>query len=250
MLIRYELLPLEEYDIQLAKLINAKADSVIEFAANLMRICLLSQNPITFLEDHILTVSSLYKLVKDDEAPANVSSLIEDLRKLIEEPYAEIKHDLDCLELRMLMAEWIRLCQHPMATDDIYTTLAARVMEMTKDDEGRCFFFRLCTETCVNHYLAFRSVSTLHHRRMIHLIDSVTKLVSAMVIEEKGSDKAKVKLLNDALSVMILVLSHHHENRGVNFNQKPFLRLFASLFNEISKIRTKSIDASALITFR
>lgn len=69
MLIRYELLPLEEYDVQLAKLINAKADSVIEFAASLMRMCLLSQNPTTFLEDHILTVSSLYKLVKNDEAP-------------------------------------------------------------------------------------------------------------------------------------------------------------------------------------
>lgn len=175
---------------------------------------------------------------------------MEDLKKLIEEPYTDIKHDLDCLELRMLMAEWVRLCQHPMATEDIYISLAQRVMEFTKDDEGRCFFFRLCTETCVNHYLSFRSVSTLHHRRMIHLIDSVTKLVSTMVIEEKSSDKAKVKLLNDALSVMILVLSHHHETRGVNFNQKPFLRLFASLYNEISKIRTKSIDASALITFR
>ncbi|KAL7319889.1 CCR4-NOT core subunit cdc39 [Mucor circinelloides] len=249
MLIRYELLPLEEYDVQLAKLINIKADSVIEFAANLMRICLLSQNPITFLEDHILTISSLYKLVQNDEAPATVLSLISDLKKLIEEPYKEIKQNMDCLELRMLLAEWVRLCQHPMATDDIFHSLAQRVMDATKDEDCRCFFFRLCTETCVNHYLAFRSVSSLHHRRMIHLIDSFTKLVSAMVIEEKTSDKAKVKLLNDALSVMILVLSHHHQNRGVEFNQKPFLRLFASLFNEISKIRTKSIDASALITF-
>lgn len=180
----------------------------------------------------------------------SVVTLIEDLTKSIAEPYADIKQDVSCLELRMLMAEWVRLCQHPMATDEIYNSLTRRVMQVTKDDEGRCFFFRLCTETCVNHYLAFRSVSTLHHRRMIHLIDSVTKLFSAMVIEEKRSDEAKVKLLNDALSVMILVLSHHHENRGVNFNQKPFLRLFASLFDEISKIRTKSIDASALITFR
>lgn len=70
MLIRYELLPLEEYDVQLAKLINAKADSVIEFASALMRLCLLSPNPSTFLEDHILTVSSLHKLIKNDEAPA------------------------------------------------------------------------------------------------------------------------------------------------------------------------------------
>ncbi|CEP18731.1 hypothetical protein [Parasitella parasitica] len=254
MLIRYELLPLEEYDVQLAKLINARADSVIEFAASLMRICLLSpqSRPITFLEDHILTVSALYKLVQNEEAPAVVVSLIADLQKLVREPYYEILEqdsDADCLELRMLLAEWVRLCQHPMATDDIFNSLAQRVMERTKDEDGRCFFFRLCTETCVGHYLTVRPASTLHHRRMIHLIDSFTKLVSAMVMEERESDKAKVKLLNDALSVMILVLSHHHQSRGVEFNQKPFLRLFASLFSEIGKIRAKSIDASALITF-
>jgi CCR4-NOT transcription complex subunit 1 len=69
MFIRYDLLPMEEYDTQLAKLIHAKADGVIEFAANLMRICLLSQTPISFLEDHILTISALYKLEKNEEAP-------------------------------------------------------------------------------------------------------------------------------------------------------------------------------------
>lgn len=70
MLIRHELLPLEEYDVQLAKLVTAKADSVIEFAASLMRICLLSPNSVSFLEDHILTVSALFNLVKNEEAPA------------------------------------------------------------------------------------------------------------------------------------------------------------------------------------
>ncbi|KAI7901129.1 CCR4-Not complex component, Not1-domain-containing protein [Cokeromyces recurvatus] len=252
MLIRYELLPLEEYDVQLAKLINAKADSVIEYATSLISTCLLSQTPITFLEDHILTVSSLYKLVKNDEAPANVVALMNDLRKLVEEPYKDvIKQNIDCLELRMLLAEWIRLFQHPMATDTIFTTLVERVLEINKTEEQRCFFFRICTETCVNHYLAYRSVSTIHHRRMIHLIDSFTKLIIAMVTtEEENSDiKSKVKLLNNALSVIILVLSHHHESKGVDFNQKPFLRLFASIFNEISKIHTKPLDTSTLITF-
>ncbi|KAI9476483.1 MAG: CCR4-Not complex component, Not1-domain-containing protein [Benjaminiella poitrasii] len=252
MLIRYELLPLEEYDVQLAKLINAKADSVIEYASNLIRTCLLTQTPITFLEDHILTVSALYKLVKNDEAPASVVTLIDDLKKLVEKPYKDInKQDFDCLELRMLLAEWVRLFQHPMATDTIFTTLVEHILETNKTEEQRCFFFRICTETCVNHYLAYRSVSTIHHRRMIHLIDSFTKLVVAMITtEEEGTtNKEKVKLLNNALSVIILVLSHHHESKGVEFNQKPFLRLFASIFNEISKIYSKPLDTSALVTF-
>ncbi|KAI8975394.1 CCR4-Not complex component, Not1-domain-containing protein [Mycotypha africana] len=297
MLIRYELLPLEEYDIQLAKLINEKADSVIEFAAELMRLCLLSlPRPISYLEDHILTLSALHKLVKNKEAPTNVLSLFDDLRASVEQPYKTLiskeqekdsvgRAAPDCLQYRMLLAEWVRLCQHPMAAGDIFNAVAQKAIYMTKESDDRCFFFRFCTEVCVNHYLTFRSVSTVHHRRMIHLIDSFSKLITAMIMvkedegkiikqdeEEDGgkakkqkkskkentkvkkddsnvNNMAKIKMLNDALSVIILVLSQQHEKRGVEFNQKPFLRLFSSIFNEISKLNDKSLDACALITF-
>ncbi|ORE23450.1 Not1-domain-containing protein [Rhizopus microsporus] len=249
MLIRYELLPLEEYDVQLAKLINAKADSVIEFAAGLMRLCLLSPNPTSCLEDHILTVSSLMNLVKNDEAPASVISLIDDLRKAIEAPYSDIKHDrLDCLELRMLFAEWARLCQHPMAVKDIRNTIIETIMKRINDEEEDvCFIFRLYTEACVNQYLTSKITTTIHHRRMIHLIDSYTKLVSAMIAQSVSFDK--LKLLNHALSVIILILSHHHQSKGIHFNQKPFLRLLFSLFHEVSKLNLKEIDRSVVIVF-
>lgn len=182
----------------------------------------------------------------------SVSSLIDDLRASIEAPYTDIKHDgLDCLELRMLLAEWIRLCQHPMAGKDIRTLVVEKIMAQTGDDDDQiCFLFRLYTEACINQYLASKNVSTIHHRRMIHLIDSYTKLISAMVLGTQSSDEAKLKLLNNAFSVIILILSHQHQSKGVHFNQKPFLRLFVSLFNEISKINIKSINNSAMIIFR
>jgi CCR4-NOT transcription complex subunit 1 len=170
----------------------------------------------------------------------------------IETPYIDVKHEgQDCLELRMLLAEWIRLCQHPMVSKEIRKSVIEKIMAQTRDgDEQICFLFRLYTETCVNQYLASKQASTIHHRRMIHLIDSYTRLVSAMITEDTSSDENKLRLLNNSFSVIILILSHHHQSKGIHFNQKPFLRLFVSLFNEISKIHMKSIDNSAMIIFR
>lgn len=61
-LIRYELLPLEEYDVHLAKAIRDQFNTVIEFAVNLIRVCLFSRQPVTFLEDHALTIIALRRL--------------------------------------------------------------------------------------------------------------------------------------------------------------------------------------------
>lgn len=69
MLISYELIPLEEHDVQLSKLIRAKADGILDYAVSLMRLCLLSKSDVSVLEDHVLTVAALQDLVKSAEAP-------------------------------------------------------------------------------------------------------------------------------------------------------------------------------------
>lgn len=62
-LIRFGLLPLEEYDIQLSKQLNNKADAkLIEFATELLQNCLLTMHPVTTLEDHVLVLNALKKL--------------------------------------------------------------------------------------------------------------------------------------------------------------------------------------------
>ncbi|KAG0175598.1 hypothetical protein DFQ28_005990 [Apophysomyces sp. BC1034] len=255
MLIRYGMIPLEEYDIQLAQLINTRADNAIEFAAYLVNICVLSATPVSFLEDHILTVAALSKLNEHGEAPPSVVSLMQSLKVYVEQPYADVKRNVECLELRMLFAQWIRLYHHPLSTEPLFRKLAEQISIAAKDTEGKCFFFRLCTETCVNQCLEFRPANAPNQRRMIQLIDAFTKLITYMVMvetknnENGDNDEAKLKLLSDALSVIVLLLAHQHEVQGINFNQKPFLRIFSSLFTDISKVLSETMEASMVIVF-
>lgn len=57
------MIPLEEYDIQLAKAIRKSGEEkVIQYAVDLLGMCLLSPSPITFLEDHALTLAALHEI--------------------------------------------------------------------------------------------------------------------------------------------------------------------------------------------
>lgn len=57
------MIPLEEYDIQLAKAIRKSGqEKVVQYAVDLLGMCLLSPSPITFMEDHALTLAALHEI--------------------------------------------------------------------------------------------------------------------------------------------------------------------------------------------
>jgi CCR4-NOT transcription complex subunit 1 len=172
------------------------------------------------------------------------------------------------MDVHLLLAEWIRINQHPLVTDDIcqsvvkkvsiknggwlplarlltYTLiLSSQALLLTQDTEGLCFFVRMCTEVCVDHYMSRRSSSPTHQRRSVAMIDSYAKLVSCMAAQ--SGKTRNLEVFGKALSVIVLVLAHHHERLGSDFNQKPFLRLLTSLYAEIHGC----MDLTLLIAFR
>ena len=80
--------------------------------------------------------------------------------------------------------------------------------------------------------------------------DSVARLVACMVsaqLNKKGHAELASKLLNDVLSICVLLLAHCHEIQGPNFDQRPFLRLFISAYTEVNK---KAPALNPVISFR
>ena len=59
-----------------------------------------------------------------------VATLLEELGERAKRPYLSIdkREDLDCLQLRMLLAEWTRLSQHSMTSQKIYRQFAKKVI--------------------------------------------------------------------------------------------------------------------------
>ncbi|CAO3600262.1 unnamed protein product [Absidia cylindrospora] len=245
-LIQHEVIPAEEYDTHLAKMIYNKVDGATGFAIDLMQLCLLTDCPITRLEDHVLTIKALQHSL-DENSSQSITDFLDKLKKRTKPLYAEIEgSDSQCMDARLLLAEWIRLNQHPLVTDDITQSLVKKAVLITQDSEKLCFFVRMCTEACVDHYMSQRSPSPSHKRSSVTMIDSYAKLVSCMATADSvARDDNKLKVFGKALSVIVLVLAHHHERLGSEFNQKPFLRLLTSLYAEIHKC----MDLNLLVAF-
>lgn len=62
-LVKSGLIPIEEYDVQLSKqLENTTQIQLVEFSVELLNYCLFSSQPVTSIEDHLLTIKTLMKL--------------------------------------------------------------------------------------------------------------------------------------------------------------------------------------------
>jgi CCR4-NOT transcription complex subunit 1 len=97
-----------------------------------------------------------------------------------------------------------------------------------------CFFFRLCTEACIELYQ--------QPPLRTQAIEAYTKLIGCMLHLQNNST-VKVTMASQVLSVVVLVLAHHHENQNLHFNQKPFLKLLSSLFIELNNATNKDKKA-------
>ncbi|KAI8088056.1 CCR4-Not complex component, Not1-domain-containing protein [Gilbertella persicaria] len=230
-LIKYGLIPLEEYDIKLSHQLNQQPtdNGLIEFITELLQNCLLTMQPITSIEEHVLVIHALQKL----DSP-KAKELIQDLEKKSNEAHRHLDQT-NAFLFRFLFAEWTRVCRLHPANPAFYRQFSERILKtITYDTDKQCFFFRLCTEACVELYRPARSQS----------MDAYSKLIGLMVQAQEGYS-AKLKMISQVFSVVVLVLAHHYEYQHVQFNQKPFLKLLCSLFVELNHTTSKDRDVNA-----
>lgn len=161
--------------------------------------------------------------------------LIQDLENRSNQLYKHLNPKNDSFSLRLLFAEWIRVCRINTTTNTLYKQFAQRIASQVSSSTDRlCFFFRLSTETCIELYQPSRPQS----------IDAYTKLIGYMVRLQE-SNMAKIKMISHVLSVIVLVIAHQHENQNIHFNQKPFLKLLSSLFIELNNATNRDKHAHA-----
>ncbi|KAI9280484.1 CCR4-Not complex component, Not1-domain-containing protein [Sporodiniella umbellata] len=218
-LIKLGLVPVEDYDVQLSKQLESTNQVLlVEYSAELLNHCLFNSHPMTSVDDHLLTIKALTKTNFEI-----AKELIQHLNVQWTERYRAVNPNGDTFELRLLLSEWVRLYRHPLTTKNVYDQLAKRILDtVTTDSDRQCFFFRFCTEICVELYRPNRT----------HYVDAYSKLVGTMVEQTEGS----IQMTSQILSVMVLVMAQHQDRLGPEFNQKPFLKLMSSLFIELNNV--------------
>jgi len=110
------------------------------------------------------------------------------------------------------------------------------------EDTLTTLFFRVCMEASVGTY--HQRVASGDDSHAFQDIDAFSRLI-VMLIKYNGdvgtaanADLKKLRYLTKILSIVVLVLVHQHEEREIDFQQKPFFRFFSSLLHDLHSVES------------
>ncbi|KAG8755159.1 hypothetical protein FRC14_004305 [Serendipita sp. 396] len=239
-------LNLDEYEDMLVHALYPDGDRiVIQFAIRLARHFLLREYPMkTWTTNFQRTLEVLKVLDRQGKAPKDeVPLLLEQLRVDL--------HTIATVNARMPAAfhqlyprleeffdRWVRIFQGPSADRDFLIFAneleAGRVL---KSDETTAMFFRVCMEASVNRYIQVSKRGSTINPYLY--VDAFSRLIILM-IKHNGEAMDKEHNLKRVLTIVLLVLSHQHEEFGPRFHQKPFFRFFSSLLSDLQSFEESS----------
>ncbi|KAG8817898.1 hypothetical protein FRC17_011048 [Serendipita sp. 399] len=239
-------LNLDEYEDMLVHALYPEGDrAVVQFAIRLVRHFLLRDYPMkTWTTTFQRTLEILKVLDRQGKAPKDeVPLLLEQLRVDL--------HTIATVNARMPAAfhqlyprleeffdRWVRIFQGPSADRDFLIFAneleAGRVL---KSDETTAMFFRVCMEVSVNRYIQVSKRGSTINPYLC--VDAFSRLIILM-IKHNGEAMDKEHNLKRVLTIVLLVLSHQHEEFGPRFHQKPFFRFFSSLLSDLQSFEESS----------
>ncbi|KAI8097006.1 CCR4-Not complex component, Not1-domain-containing protein [Halteromyces radiatus] len=270
-LIKAGLINLLEQDQELAILIDSGRTSAIDFTARLIRACLFTDDaiPLASRQDFASSLDAFSRLRSN--VPDSVIVLLEEMRRhaVTQQEVmngvgsmnkdGQSSDDVNLREqLQFLFAEWVHLVQHPNTTEKVQQNFITQLSQQNifAVDEMSSLFYRVCVEASIQHAIKYKQMPTGGNPPSAAAaaaatiayqpIDAFSKLVVGLIQQQQqqqspsdttrngaSSPSAKLSQFSKVLSVIVLILAQHHEQRHQQFDQRPFLRLFTSLLSDL-----------------
>ncbi|KAI8355165.1 CCR4-Not complex component, Not1-domain-containing protein [Blakeslea trispora] len=255
-LIKANLINLLEQDQELANLIDSGRLSAIDFTARLIRACLFDDIPLASRQEFMASLEAISRL--RGNVPESVLMLMDDMRRRMSSNASTPLMPQDNLQpseeadnglrehLRILFSEWVRIYHHPTSSEKVLNAFVIQLSQqgILKMEDVSSLFYRICIETSIEHAIKFKQLPGQPSGLAYQPIDAFSKLVVNLLKLQQPStpvgtptaeaqDASRITLLNKVLSIVVLVAAQHHEQRQQQFNQRPFLRLFNSLFSDL-----------------
>src|SRR5258708_4986110 len=135
-------------------------------------------------------------------------------------------------------ADWVRLYQRSPNLEKAFVSWVTQLTAqgILKGEEISSFFYRVCVEASVTLYQELTSQGEIVNS--YQPVDALSRLIVLMIKYNGDAVQTKVHYLTKILSIVVVVLAHFHEEFPTALPQKPFFRLFSSLFNDLHAIES------------
>ncbi|XP_076917682.1 uncharacterized protein LOC143577845 isoform X1 [Bidens hawaiensis] len=265
-LIRKELLNLAEYNIQMAKLLDAGKNKVAtEFAISLIQTLVASDTRV--ISELHSVVDVLAKLATRPDAPEALVQLIEiaknpagkdDLikqqkdKKVSSLPVTS-RDDTNVMEsseqdpaafqeqVSLLFAEWYRIYELPGVNDQLSARFVLQLQQnglLKADDTSDCFFRRLL-DIAVSHCISSEGAVQSHQQSQtlsFLAIDMYASLVFTILKYSADHGSSKLSLLSKVLTVTVRFIQKDADDKKTSFNPRPYFRLFIDWLLDLNSL--------------
>lgn len=239
------LLDWQRIDLAVSKALQQHKMQALEFLSSVMDRVLLNDRPIALYTDFARSLEAMDQWLREEPGLEPGRQLIQKLKSSgLPQSISHANNDqFDARKEQMeyIFEEWLHLVNNPNTTEKSITMfiLQLRGKQILNDTDVACLFFRLCIDGSVDRFEYNQQNNGLLSDAYLS-IDGLAKLIIRL-LKQQGEGEGEVKnnkaaYLESVLSLVVLVLNHHHVVRGENFNQKVFFRLFSTMLCEFDVV--------------
>lgn len=258
--IKANIITSHEADIHLARLFEHGDKENQGFVFNLLTECCVESNYFCVFTEFLHTIGSIQRLVLENGNKKSSENAQIILKKL--ESRMSINLLKDCLQdedfrkkIEDVFNEWVEISSHPGVGLDYQYDYVRKVFGINKlfnfgimENDSFMNFTRICLEASVKAFMLAKPIPGSPEQQFI-AIDSYARLLVLMIKNHQNEGETEqmtqYKVTSKIMSVIVLVLINSHEQ--AQFNQKPFYRLFSSIFNELKEFQMDMPETCSIL---
>ena len=238
-LLEVGLLEIRQVDLALTKLLQDRRESAIDALSEIIDALLLNDRPVILRSDLAESIGEVGYWLSNSPRLIAARSLVQRLKDWgVPEALAFSPDERDRIkqhQFQYTFSEWLALCNQPSASIKMFGAFISQLhqKQLLNSPEDMAFFLRISIDSAVE---ACERLDGLETSDGYFSIDGLAKLLVLLVKTQGETDGAvkgsKSAYMHSLLSLVILILNHHHVMRGEQFNQRAFFRLFSSILCE------------------
>ncbi|KAI0477392.1 CCR4-Not complex component, Not1-domain-containing protein [Xylariaceae sp. FL0804] len=249
LLLQTDLIDLHNIDRMTAKVLSQREERYLEFFEQLLDFAIFNDRPIALFTDFVRSLEATWEWIKEDPSLEVGQRLKAKFANSgLPRPQGLSGEDIiDRQEqIRYVYDEWVKLFSNSNATDKAQVAFVKQMRSkgVTKDKDDFLIFMRTAIDTSINYYeqIVLNGGSGLEaYAPLDSIIRMVTIFARESASEQEDPKEGLVPIFQAALSLLAVVLNHHHVTRGERFNQRALFRLFSMLLHsaEVTFVENK-----------
>lgn len=203
-------------------------DGAVEFAVNLLRNVILSEKPLFMRSDFLQTLT--YLKTVDCEA---TNAFFDAFEKASILPVDQVHNATNKERMLLVFTEWVKLLQR-VPQDDIKIVVFIRQMlekGVLSETDNVIQFIKAALELSVGSFKESDPTS-----EVFIATDALSKLIVNLLTLQDFTQMSRAEYFRLIFSVITMTFSEDQGHNGNSFNERPYFRLFSSLFCEWENI--------------